>query len=107
MSDGFEVDADRLGRHAGEFEALAERAARVAEELRRALDATGEPWGADAVGRSFAAAHAEPAAGALDRLRRLPDDLAGVGERFTAAAAAYRAGDERAVSDVTDAGRTR
>ncbi|WP_199433996.1 hypothetical protein [Qaidamihabitans albus] len=107
MSGGFGVDADRLGARAAEFTGLAERAGRVSAELRRALAETGTPWGGDAVGRSFAAAHAEPAAELLARLDALAGELHDVGGRFADAAGAYRAGDERASGDVTDAGSAR
>lgn len=101
MTGGFEVDADRLARHAGEFEDLTVRAGRVAADLQAALDATGTPWGGDAVGRSFHSSHAAPAGETLERLHGLADGLRGVGERFGGAASAYRAGDADAASGIT------
>jgi hypothetical protein len=86
---GFDADIERLHAGAGEFAQFAERAGQIAADLQRALEATGNPWGSDAVGQSFAAGHVQPAADALHRISGLPDRLADVGERFTATADTY------------------
>ncbi|MEU6643779.1 hypothetical protein ABZ863_14670 [Saccharomonospora sp. NPDC046836] len=99
---GFEVDAERLGAQAGEFEALAERAARIVADLRAAVE--GSPWGADAVGQSFRDAHEAPVAAVLGRFGDLPSGLGDLGARFADAAVAYRAADSAAADDVTGAG---
>ncbi|MTD59059.1 hypothetical protein [Amycolatopsis pithecellobii] len=98
---GFEVDPGRLSRHAKEFDALVERAAGIAGELAHALD--GAPWGGDVVGRSFAAAHAEPAAKALEQVKGVADGLGGVGGTFAAAARHYQAGDSAAADAIRGA----
>ncbi|PXY32356.1 hypothetical protein [Prauserella muralis] len=101
--EGFEVDAERLGTHAAEFDGLAERASRITARLRDVV-AGAAPWGGDAVGRSFAAAHTGPANDALDRLGGLAGGLAEVGASFSAAAGAYQTADDSAADDVTGAG---
>lgn len=82
--NGFRSDPEQLGRRAREFDELAARARRVAEQLRRALEATGACWGADEIGRSFAETHLRRARQALDdvdglapRLREVGANLAG------------------------------
>lgn len=95
---GFAVETGALARHAEEFGPLAERASRIAAELRQVLDEEGHPWGGDAVGQSFAAAHAAPAAEAGERLDGLATELADIGARFADAAAAYRSADEAAAA---------
>ncbi|WP_246258437.1 hypothetical protein [Amycolatopsis anabasis] len=87
---GFEADADRLAGRAKDFDGLAERAASIAADLDRALDGAEATWGADAVGRSFAAAHGGPADEAVRRLGGLADRIGGVGGKFAEAAASYR-----------------
>lgn len=101
--EGFEVDAERLGAHAGEFEGLAERAGRIAARLRESV-ADAAPWGGDAVGASFAAAHTGPANDTLQRLSGLAGGLGEVGASFSSAAGAYRAAEQSAIGDVTGAG---
>lgn len=106
MTDGFGVDLDRLAHRATEFPELAERAGRLADGLKATLEATGTAWGEDAVGASFAAAHTEAAAEALDLLAGLRAGLTDVGSRFTDAAAEYRAADDSAITGITSAGRS-
>jgi hypothetical protein len=90
---GFQVDAAKLARHAGEFPGLAERAGTIHGELADALDAAGACWGDDPAGRSFADGHVQPAGQALDQLGALPQRLTDVGDRFTATARGYQQAD--------------
>ncbi|MBK1788842.1 hypothetical protein [Prauserella cavernicola] len=101
---GFEVDAERLGAHAAEFEGLADRAARIVADLRGSLDATPAPWGSDEVGRSFAGAHDGPAGEALGGLGELAGGLGDMGTRLASAAGAYSTADADAAGDLSDAG---
>jgi hypothetical protein len=102
-SRGFDVDADRLTARAGEFPGLAERAGAIHRELSEALTAVGPCWGNDSVGRSFAAAHVEPADATLGALGSLPSRLGAVGTRFGDTAAAYRDLDARGAQHLTAA----
>jgi hypothetical protein len=90
---GFAVDPEKLAAHAAEFAGLADRACAISAALHRALAEAGTPWGTDAVGQSFAAAHTGPATAALEGLGALPDGLGAIGAGFAAAAGSYRAVD--------------
>jgi uncharacterized protein YukE len=92
MNDLFDADVPRLRTGAERFAGLAEQAAAIAGELRRSLEATGEPWGTDAAGRAFAAVHEVAAGETLDRLAGVVDGLAEMGTTFDHAAAALRGG---------------
>ncbi|MGH3449582.1 MAG: hypothetical protein ACRDQW_02425 [Haloechinothrix sp.] len=105
MNDGFFTDIDRLAERSKDFEGLAERAGSVADRLKSALDSGSPVWGSDAVGESFAAAHAGPATQAWELLSGLNSGLGGVGGRFADAAAAYRAADDSAIDGISGAGR--
>jgi hypothetical protein len=94
---GFEADPERLATDAGQFDDLAGRVESIHRTLAESLSATGECWGADAVGHSFRAAHADPADGTLARLSSLTSDLGGVGARFAGTATTYTATDDGAV----------
>lgn len=91
---GFEADVDRLSAHAKDFGPLADRAARISAELEQALGDA--PWGDDAVGRSFAAAHTAPADEAMTGLKGLSGGLADAGGSFGDAARRYQASDSAA-----------
>ncbi|MFF5990340.1 WXG100 family type VII secretion target [Prauserella flavalba] len=101
---GFEVDAERLGAHAAEFEGLAERAARIAADLRACLEDGPAPWGSDAVGQSFAEAHEGPSSAVLGALGELAGGLGDMGSRFSSAAGTYRSADADAAGELSDAG---
>lgn len=102
MSDGFQVDADRLAAQAGQFEGLVGRAGDIHRELSDTLGAVGQCWGGDAVGQSFASIHAGPADDTLGRIGSLPDQLGSVGTRFGDTATAYR-GTDTTGADTIDA----
>jgi hypothetical protein len=61
------------------------------------LSAAGPCWGTDAVGQSFAAAHADQADATLGRLTGLPERLGSVGTRFAETAAGYSSADDDSV----------
>ena len=96
MKDGFRTDHERLTRHAGEFAGLADRAASIAGELTRTLDALGQPWGKDEVGQSFAAIYSGPSNETRSGVDGASGQLRDMGERLTAMAQAYRAADTSA-----------
>ncbi|KAA9158920.1 hypothetical protein FPZ12_021700 [Amycolatopsis acidicola] len=100
---GFEADAEKLAARAGDFTGFAERAGQIAADLGRALEGASGAWGDDVVGRSFAAAHAQPAAETADKVQRLAGGLGDVGGKFAEAAKRYQAGDEAAGNSITDA----
>ncbi|EHR49180.1 Protein of unknown function (DUF2580) [Saccharomonospora marina XMU15] len=97
---GFGVDPQRLLSHAAELDALSERARLLVAELRDALSESGQPWGADEVGRSFSLAHAGPADEVLRSLEALPGRLGDVAASFSQAASAYRGADEEAADGI-------
>jgi hypothetical protein len=102
--DGFEVDAERLASRAAQFEPLVGRLSEIHGNLSDALSA-GACWGTDAVGRSFAAVHAEPSDDALSRLSGLADRLTSVSTRLTETAGTYQAVDRSAADQVKSAER--
>jgi hypothetical protein len=98
--DGFDVDADRLAARAREFEPLVGRLGEIHRGLTDALSTDGACWGEDAVGQSFASAHAPSADDAVARLSALSDRLGSVGTRLADSAAAYRTVDQAALDNV-------
>lgn len=105
MTGGFTADADRLAHRSADFAALADRARRIADDLRAALEAAEAPWGRDAVGTSFAAAHAEPAERSRALVDTLAEGLGSVGARFAAAAVEYRDADADASAGLEGSAR--
>ncbi|ASU77591.1 hypothetical protein CDG81_03870 [Actinopolyspora erythraea] len=93
---GFHSDPRKLTEHAGEFPEHAERARRIRDELRTALDATAGCWGADEAGGRFAELHLPGAERALSELERLPDGLAEMGRNLAEVAETHRLADESA-----------
>ncbi|MEU5695370.1 hypothetical protein [Actinosynnema sp. NPDC020468] len=91
---GFQSDLNRLTQGAGDFDAFAGRAGRITTELSTSLDALGECWGDDAVGRSFAAGHVKPAADALGGLDAVHRGFGGVSRRFAETERTYRGVEE-------------
>ncbi|WP_007027140.1 PE domain-containing protein [Saccharomonospora iraqiensis] len=104
--DGFTADPERLAARAAEFDDLVDRARRIVDGLTRSLDEGPEPWGRDAVGRAFAAAHVDPATRTRETLEELPAALGGLGTAFAEAAEAYRAADRAASETVSGAADT-
>lgn len=98
--NGFRSDSVQLGRRAREFDELAGRARRVAEELRRALDATGECWGVDEIGRSFAETHLRGAWQALDDVDGLAPRLREVGAKLAGTASDQQQVEARHVEEL-------
>jgi hypothetical protein len=104
MSDGYQVDTDRLAGQEGQLDPLVGRVTSIHQTLSAALGEAGPCWGSDAVGQSFGAAHAGPADSTLTQLGGLPDRLGSVGTRFTATAARYDGDDEHGVERLHAAG---
>jgi hypothetical protein len=104
MSDGYEVDPARLAEQGAQLDPLAGRIASIHQTLSAALAESGACWGTDAVGQSFAGAHAGPADSTLTQLGGLPDKLGSVGTRFTATAARYEGDDEHGATRLRAAG---
>lgn len=92
--NGFEADPAALARHAAEFPAFADRAHAIHGELASALAATGDCWGGDAAGQSFASGHLPAADDTLGQLGSLSGKLTDVGDRFAGTAASYRQVDQ-------------
>lgn len=93
--DGFSADPRQLADRAAQFEPLATRLSAIHRGLTDALEGT--PWGADAVGRSFASVHAGPADDVVGRLSSLSARLGSVGTRLGDSAGTYRSVDESAI----------
>jgi uncharacterized protein YukE len=87
---GFRTDNARLVDRAADFSAHARTAEDIARSLRQALAETGQCWGSDDVGRSFAASHVEAANQTLRDVSSLPDRLGDVSTRFAETAATYQ-----------------
>ena len=87
---GFRGDPGQLAKRAGEFEEHAGRAEGIAADLRQAVQAAGECWGADDIGASFAATHRDRADRALDGLGGMGARLRELGAEFGGAAAEYQ-----------------
>ncbi|MPY77461.1 MAG: hypothetical protein GEV04_02995 [Actinophytocola sp.] len=100
MSDGWSADVERVAKHAHDFDTHAQRATRIANALRDALDATGAPWGSDEVGSSFDATHRSAADSALALFTGLGDTLGRMGARLADAAKTYQATDDAGADDV-------
>ncbi|MGA6163886.1 hypothetical protein [Amycolatopsis magusensis] len=97
---GFQADAERLRAKAAEFEGFAERARLIAADLEWALEATGEAWGTDTPGQSFAASHAAPAAETRALVRGLSARLGAWGTKFSVAAGEYTGADAAAAEEL-------
>ena len=99
---GYEVDTAKLRKHAGEFPGLADQLSGVHRRLSDALDAAGNCWGDDPVGRSFAEGHAHAAGSTLDRMGALPGQITEVSDRLHATAAAYEQVEQANAESLTD-----
>lgn len=97
---GFSADPDAMARHAERFDGLGERAARIHDELSDALRDAGDCWGADEVGKSFAAGHVERADATVADLGGLPERLGDMRTRLTGTAAGYRETDRDAAGSL-------
>ncbi len=104
MSDGYEADPARLAGQAGQLDPLVGRITSIHETLSAALAEAGPCWGGDAVGQSFAAAHAGPADSALAQLGALPSRMGSVATGFTDTAARYESDDQHGVERLRAAG---
>lgn len=101
-SDGFDVDVGGLTGRAGQFDGLVDRLGTIERDLTDALASIPQScWGTDAVGQSFAAAHADPADATLGRLAGLSEQLGSVGTRFADTAAGYSSADDAGAEHVT------
>lgn len=100
MTDGWSADVERVAKHARDFDTHAERATRIANALRDALDATGTPWGSDEVGSSFDATHRAAADDTLALVTGLSDTLGRMGTRLADAATSYQAIDDAGADDI-------
>ncbi|SFE27605.1 Uncharacterized conserved protein YukE [Actinopolyspora alba] len=106
---GFHSELGKLTEHAGEFTEHAEHARRIRDELRTALEVSGDCWGSDEAGARFAELYLPGAERALRGLERLPDELAEMGTKLSEVAETYRRADEAAAErlDGIDAGPER
>ncbi|GAA5128124.1 hypothetical protein [Haloechinothrix salitolerans] len=100
MTDGWSANVERVAKHARDFDTHAERATRIANTLRDALDTTGAPWGSDEVGSSFDATHRAAADSALALITGLGDTLGRMGARLADAATTYQATDDVGADDL-------
>ncbi|MGI5504686.1 WXG100 family type VII secretion target [Lentzea sp. CA-135723] len=87
---GYSADLERLDAGAREMRGYAGQATEIAGTLNRALAGFGACWGDDAIGRSFAASHEQPAGAASGALSGLSATLGDVGDKLASTAATYR-----------------
>lgn len=87
MSDGFSAEHHEIARHAKRFDDHAARAESVHKELLEAVASA--PWGTDAIGRAFGAAHDQQAQEVLDQIGGLHGALGEHGRKLGAAAKNY------------------
>ncbi|AUS79374.1 hypothetical protein C1701_14505 [Actinoalloteichus sp. AHMU CJ021] len=92
--DGYQVDPELLAERAAALGGEATTAERILGRLREVLDATGECWGDDEIGRRFAAGHVDPADTTLELMSGLPGRLTDHTDRLRASAATYRDAEE-------------
>lgn len=105
MTDGFRTDNELLARWAGDFDGLAERAGRIADDLRTEVEAYGQCWGDDEVGHAFAEGHVSPAQAALAGIGALPDGLTELGGWLAATARTYVQAERTSHTAISGAGR--
>lgn len=105
MTEGFSTDNELLARRAGDFDGLAERAGRIADDLRIEVEAHGQCWGDDEVGRAFAQGHVRPAQAALVGIGALPDGLTELGGWLAATARTYAQAEQTSHTAISGAGR--
>jgi hypothetical protein len=105
MSNGYSADLELLAARASAFGGLADRAGRIADDLRGDVEAHGECWGHDEVGEAFAEGHVEAAEAALSGIGALPGGLSDVGSRFSATAATYAESEDTSETAIRGAGR--
>ncbi|WP_434438675.1 WXG100 family type VII secretion target [Lentzea sp. E54] len=87
---GYSADLERLDAGARDLKGFAGQATEIAGTLEKALTAFGACWGDDAVGRSFAASHEQPAGDTAGALSGLATTLGDVGDKLAATAETYR-----------------
>jgi hypothetical protein len=103
VTGGLEADVDRLAARAGDFDTLVERAGKISADLDSALEGAEAAWGDDAVGTSFAAAHAGRAGETADGVRGLAGGLREFGGSVREAARRYHAVDAEAGESIGEA----
>ena len=103
--NGFRTDLDGLARGAGELDDLAGKADRIADQLHRAVESSAGCWGADEIGRRFAAKHEPRAQQALDSVGGLAGTLRDMGGKFTDTADTYRSVDGESAAELGRSGR--
>jgi hypothetical protein len=105
MTGGFRTDNELLARRAGAFDELAERAGRIASDLRAEVEAHGPCWGDDEVGRAFAEGHVGASQAALAGIAALPGELTELGALLIATATTYLESERTSHTVISGAGR--
>ncbi|WP_028851168.1 hypothetical protein [Thermocrispum municipale] len=93
MNPDHGADVERLASRARDFSEHAQRAKRIADDLRAAVDGKA-PWGSDEIGERFAGAHVDAANRAMQRLEEISAQLTSMGDKFGDAAKTYRSTDD-------------
>ena len=86
---GFEIDTAAVRSIAGQIAAQGTAAAEVVTRLRSALQAAGEPWGTEEIGKKFGHGYTSQANQSFPALASLGAALAGVANGLVAQAAAH------------------
>jgi hypothetical protein len=81
---GFEIDTDAVRSIAGQIAAQGTAAAEVVERLRAALQAAGEPWGTEEIGKKFGHGYTGQVNQSFPALASLGSALAGIANGLVA-----------------------
>lgn len=99
---GFSTDVDRVLDRASQLDGLSDTAQSIFTELSDALAATGQCWGADQVGQSFASGYTDAAEATFKLVKALPGQLTDVGGRLADHAHIHRSADQAIASGRSD-----
>lgn len=86
---GFSIDTDALQSIAGQIAAQGTAAAQVVSRLRAALEAAGEPWGTEDIGKQFGHGYTSQVNQSFPALASLGQALAGIANGLAADAQAH------------------
>ena len=86
---GFEIDTDAVRSIAGQIAAQGDAAAQVVMRLRSALEAAGEPWGTEEIGKKFGHGYTGQVNQSFPALASLGSALAGIANGLVAQAQAH------------------
>lgn len=101
---GFEVDSDGVRSQAAALARCGERAAQVLDSLRGTLEASGEPWGTDDLGKQFGHGYTGPANQGFASIAGLGAALVNVANELVAQANTYDAVEQHITESINRIG---